>query len=392
MRLRPRRDVGAGSLLGCTAASLLLARICFSSLRIQTACVAIGPRRSAALGLGAAALSAGDLALRSPSAWAREPWHFEQIIAETGLEDWKLKDYEAMRDDVPRTSKFEAAIRRRLATMPDAAVLDIGTGPFALLAVIAARAGARKVYAIEKNAVAARQARAAIEKHDLQGRIEVIEGDSMQVDLPERVDLIVSELIGSIATQEGVEPIIRDAQERFLKDGSGCGGMIPARCQTCIAPIAYKGRSTLEKLFNPKDGLRSRGRPEPGTARPIRVKATDEQTLLFLAEPQVLEDFDYCSLGSERKLEKTFSFLVPDPAASGVGKFSGFAMWTRVVVDDQDVVEVRGQPDSHWAYVVSLMAPEAVRMETPGAINLKTRVEYDAVPVRYTFQAVVPKT
>ena len=31
-----------------------------------------------------------------------------------------------------------------------ATVLDIGTGPFALLAVIAAKAGAKKVYAIEK--------------------------------------------------------------------------------------------------------------------------------------------------------------------------------------------------------------------------------------------------
>ena len=29
-------------------------------------------------------------------------------------------------------------------------MLDIGTGPFALLAVIAAKAGAKKVYAIEK--------------------------------------------------------------------------------------------------------------------------------------------------------------------------------------------------------------------------------------------------
>jgi hypothetical protein len=31
-----------------------------------------------------------------------------------------------------------------------ASVLDIGKGPFALLAVIAAKAGAKKVYAIEK--------------------------------------------------------------------------------------------------------------------------------------------------------------------------------------------------------------------------------------------------
>lgn len=49
-----------------------------------------------------------------------------------------------MRDDVPRTSKFAAAIQRRLSSFPAATVVDIGTGPFALLAIIAARAGAKK--------------------------------------------------------------------------------------------------------------------------------------------------------------------------------------------------------------------------------------------------------
>ena len=61
-----------------------------------------------------------------------------------------MKDYEAMRDDAPRTSRFARAIARRLQQRQAQTVLDIGTGPFALLAVIAARAGAKKVYAIEK--------------------------------------------------------------------------------------------------------------------------------------------------------------------------------------------------------------------------------------------------
>ena len=50
-----------------------------------------------------------------------------------------------------------------------------------------------------------------------------------QGGLPEFGDFSFLLLIGGA----GVEPIIRDARVRFLKDGN-CG-MIPARCQTCIA-------------------------------------------------------------------------------------------------------------------------------------------------------------
>jgi len=65
--------------------------------------------------------------------------------------------YKAMVDDARRTPLFEEAIRRRLKGREgELVVLDIGTGPFALLALMAARAGAKKVYAIEANLEAAR--------------------------------------------------------------------------------------------------------------------------------------------------------------------------------------------------------------------------------------------
>lgn len=316
---------------------------------------------------------------------------FEQVIAESGLEDWKLADYEAMRDDVPRTAKFEAAIRRQLAGLPSgkAVVVDIGTGPFALLALMAARAGARRVYAIEKRPEAAAQAKEAVLKAGAQDTVVVIEGDAMQVELPERADLIVSELIGSIATQEGVEPIIQDARRRFLKEDVAGMGMIPRRCQTCVAPIAYRGRGMLSRIFAPREGVRSRGRPEPGSASPLRVRAEDESFLEFLAEPQLLEDFDYLGRGSTAQVEQRSMAFDLGPEATS---FSGFALWPRVVLDDEDVVEVRGQPDSHWAYVVALMSPRLIRLTTarPASIQLETSVSYDTKPVRYTLRARVP--
>ena len=60
-----------------------------------------------------------------------------------------------------------------------------------------------------------------------------------QVNLPEKVDLIVSELVGNVATGEGVVDTIRDARRRFLREDllKDPEAMIPRRCQTAIAPV-----------------------------------------------------------------------------------------------------------------------------------------------------------
>jgi protein arginine N-methyltransferase 1 len=53
-----------------------------------------------------------------------------------------------MRDDVVRTEAYRRALQN---VVRDKTVVDIGTGALALLAIFAAEAGARKVYAIEAN-------------------------------------------------------------------------------------------------------------------------------------------------------------------------------------------------------------------------------------------------
>ena len=72
--------------------------------------------------------------------------------------------YASMRDDESRTPLYARAIAARLGEAPRGtlSVLDIGTGPHAVLALLAAEAGARKVYAVEVNSDAAARARAAV--------------------------------------------------------------------------------------------------------------------------------------------------------------------------------------------------------------------------------------
>ena len=104
------------------------------------------------------------------------------------------EQYAAMRDDEERTSLFAEAIRRRLRAS-DAAdgfvVLDIGTGPFALLALVAARAGATRVFAVEADPSVANQARDAVRAAtDVPvGVVEVLDGLSTDVTLPCAADL-----------------------------------------------------------------------------------------------------------------------------------------------------------------------------------------------------------
>ena len=69
-------------------------------------------------------------------------WKATDGFNDTSFISFDEKAYEAMRDDEGRTPLFERAIRARLAGQEgQLTVLEIGTGPFALLALIAARAG-----------------------------------------------------------------------------------------------------------------------------------------------------------------------------------------------------------------------------------------------------------
>ncbi len=80
----------------------------------------------------------------------------------------------------------------------------MGTGPFAVLALLAARAGAAKVYAVESNPAAAERARAAVRAATdvAPGVIEVLEGLSTAITLPQKVDLVLAEIVGSVASEE----------------------------------------------------------------------------------------------------------------------------------------------------------------------------------------------
>ncbi len=127
-------------------------------------------------------------------------------------------------DDRERTDAFLAAIAATVR--PGDVVVDLGSGS-GVLAMAAIRAGAARVYAIEASEFA-EVAAAAFATNGMADRITLLRGWSHRLELPERADLLVSEILGNDPLGEGVLRFLPDAASRFLKPG---GRLLPGRLE-----------------------------------------------------------------------------------------------------------------------------------------------------------------
>jgi type I protein arginine methyltransferase len=99
-----------------------------------------------------------------------------------------------MLQDYVRTGTYRQAFLSNAPDFQGKVVLDVGTGT-GILAIFAAQAGARKVYAVEASQ-SAEIARLLVASNGYTDIIEVVKGKLEEINLPEQVDIIVSEPIG----------------------------------------------------------------------------------------------------------------------------------------------------------------------------------------------------
>lgn len=147
-----------------------------------------------------------------------------------------------MLDDDVRTRAFQAAIRQ--VVRPGDAVLDIGTGT-GILAVTAANAGARHVYAIESSAIGY-AARAVFAANGVADRVTLLHGRSTRLELPERADVLVSEMIGDPLDEEILE-IYADAQRRLLEPDAR---VIPESLTLMVLPLTVPAEVRERYFFS----------------------------------------------------------------------------------------------------------------------------------------------
>ena len=164
------------------------------------------------------------------------------VLASAGMYD--LSDYARMVADTRRMAALTAALES--CVRPGTVVADIGTGT-GVLAVIACRLGARRVYAIDTNDVIQLGPELAADSGCAE-RIEFIQGDALEVELPESVDVVVSDLRGGMPMAPGNLAVIAHAREHFLAKG---GTLIPARDELFVAIVESAER--YRRALGPED-------------------------------------------------------------------------------------------------------------------------------------------
>ena len=95
-------------------------------------------------------------------------------------------------------------------------VLDIGTGGLAYLSNLALKAGAKNVVAIEASKKQLQKAKERMYRYP-EDRLRFVEGYSTDCEELGHFDVVLHEIIGSIASNEGCVFAINDAKQRFLK-------------------------------------------------------------------------------------------------------------------------------------------------------------------------------
>jgi SAM-dependent methyltransferase len=152
-----------------------------------------------------------------------------------------LSEHQWMIEDRIRMERYDAAIRR--VVRPGDAVLDFGCG-LGILGMMAARAGARKVYCVDRLSIV-RVAQAIAKKNGL-SQMEFVFAPEGDFDLPEKVDLIVSEWMGHFALHEGMLSALCSARDKHLVPG---GRIIPQKITMRAALVTERSHHEKLRLF-----------------------------------------------------------------------------------------------------------------------------------------------
>ncbi|OEU06928.1 S-adenosyl-L-methionine-dependent methyltransferase, partial [Fragilariopsis cylindrus CCMP1102] len=181
----------------------------------------------------------------------------------------ELHHQKDMLEDIHRMDSYYNAIMNNAAEcFKDKVVLDVGTGS-GILALWAAKAGARKVYAIEYTDMAY-NARQLIKDNGYEHIITVLQGTVESITLPLKedglllidnegnepdehvIDVIVSEWMGYMLLRESMLDSVLIARDKYLKPSTGL--MFPSHATIYLAPITDESQR-LDNINNYKDSI-----------------------------------------------------------------------------------------------------------------------------------------
>ena len=267
----------------------------------------------------------------------------------------KVRGFEApavhisLLNDRVRTEAFLRAIAETIE--PGDVVVDIGTGT-GILAVAAARAGAAQVYAIEAGAMAD-AAEAVFQASDVSDRLTLIRGWSTRVELPQRANVLISEVIGSDPFQERVLQTTADARRRLLTPEAR---LIPSKVRVFGLAVTVPADKLADVSFTAESAERWRqwygvdftsltSLGQNSASRSLRVSAHQAAQWPMISEPILLAEIDLKAF-QETTIERVVSACL---ASAGV--FNGLLMFFELEVGSLTITShpLKTSPANSWS-------------------------------------------
>jgi type II protein arginine methyltransferase len=240
----------------------------------------------------------------------------------------------------------------------DSLFLDIGAGT-GLLAMMAARAGARSVVSCEMNAAVADAAADIVALNGYGDRVRVVAKRSTELDVEGdmggRADVLVSEIVSNDLLGEGALGVMEDAVERLLKPG---GTMIPSHGQMRVALAHWQGLDDHRLAEVAGFDVSPFNRLEHV---PRMVKVGDPD-LALCSEDAVLFDFDFASGGPFPSGEARVDLTAQS------GPINGVIQWIRLQLDPLTVYENRPAPGASSCWAARFQPLDREITPAPGSV------------------------
>jgi protein arginine N-methyltransferase 7 len=265
-----------------------------------------------------------------------------------------------MMNDAPRNAVYDEAIRR---VVPGRSVLDIGTGS-GLLAMMAARAGAKRVVSCEMVPWIAAKAGEVVAANGLGDQIKVIAKRSTDLrigtDLDERAEVLITEVFGTAVVNEYVIPTVEHAHAQLLQPGAK------------VVPNAASARAYL--AGGPAlEGHLFIDRAAGFTLAPFNDFAQTKMNLdvHYVPHDVLSDDFEVFRFDLTRPPPQPEKRVI-DVVATRPGRCFGVVQWLRLELVDDLVYENRPSPSATiegWGHMlyrfsepIELKAGDRVRL------------------------------
>ncbi len=269
-----------------------------------------------------------------------------------------VENHHNMLRDYVRMAAYRRAIEN--SVKPDTIALDLGCGS-GILSFFTARAGAKKVYALERRPDVIYMAEELAKANGLAEQIEFIEGASSHISeakFQPKPNLLVAEILGNGILEEHVLEFTLDARRRFLAPDAR---MIPWKLDIyffaydCGVRMSRKEEvSELKDLYGFDFSLLGQVLESKATTRLDRYNTMLYQTM---SEPVLTKSLDFYTL-KDTSFSDSFELVALED-----GNVTSFCGYFKAHLDEDTILtNSPWAPPTHWTHLLYTLAkPRAVK-------------------------------